>query len=70
MPTVSEQLIKKYCVPVEERISACCDEKVAEFLKLNLCSEMKKHCKSDIVLGFFNKYVDNLIKTKFPTIKN
>lgn len=70
MPTVSDQLIKKYCGSLEERISACCDEKVAECLMQKLNNEITQNCKSEIVVGFLNKYVENLIKANFQIIKN
>ena len=70
MLSVSDQLIKKYCGSLEERITACCDEKVAECLKQNLFCEISRQCKSEVIAEFLNKYVDNLINAKFQIIKN
>ena len=70
MGSVSEQIIKKYCGSVEDRIAACCDKQVANYLKQSICSEIKQKCKSEPVLDFIKIYVENLIQVRFQTIKN
>ena len=70
MANVSKQIIKKYCDSVEDRIAACCDNKVAKYLKQSICSEIKQKCKSEPVLDFVKQYVDNLIQVKFQNSKN
>lgn len=65
-----EQIIKKYCGAVEERIAACRDRKVAKYLKQSICNEIKQICKSKSVLDFAKQYVDHLIQVKFQSRKN
>jgi hypothetical protein len=62
---VSEQIIKKYCGSVEERIAACRDKKVAQYLKRSIFSEIKEKCKSKPILDFVKLYVENLIQERF-----
>ncbi len=70
MASVSENIIKKYCGTVEDRIAACCDRKVAKYLMQSICSEINQNCKSEPVLGFVKQYLENLIQVKFQTSKN
>ena len=70
MLNVSEQIIKKYCGSFEERIAACCDEQVVEYLKQMIRSEIKQKCKSEPILNFVEQYVENLIKVKFQVTRN
>lgn len=70
MACVSEQIIKKYCDSVEDRVAACCDKRVAKYLEQSICSEIKQNCKNEPVLDFVNQYVENLIQVKFQTSKN
>jgi len=65
MASVSENIIKKYCGEVEDRIAACCDKQVANYLKKCICNEIKKNCKSEPVRDFIERYVENLIQLKF-----
>jgi len=66
----TEQIIKKYCGSVEDRIAACCDKKVAKYLKQSIYSEIKQNCKSESVLDFVRQYVEHLFQLKFETRKN
>ena len=70
MANLSEQIIKKYCGSVEDRIAACCDKQVAKYVKQSICSEIKQKCKSEPILDFVKQYVENLIQLRFQTIKN
>lgn len=70
MADFSEQIIKKYCGSVEDRIAACCDKKAANYLKQNIYSEIKQTCHSKIVLDFVKQYVDKVIQLKFRPGKN
>jgi len=70
MGSVSEQIIKKYCGSVEDRVAACCDKQVAKYLKQSIYSEIQQKCKSEPVLAFVKQYVENLIQVKFQTSKN
>jgi hypothetical protein len=68
--SVSEQIIKKYCGSVEERVAACRDKKVAQYLKQSIFNEIKQQCKSGPVLDFVKKYIENLIQERFRTNKS
>lgn len=70
MASRSEQIIKKYCGSVEDRIAACCDKQVAEYLKQNIYGEIRQNCKSESVLEFARQYVENLVQARFKTRKN
>ena len=70
MESVSENIIKKYCGFVEDRVAACCDKQVANYLKECICSEIKQNFNSDPVFDFIKQYVENLIQVKFQTRKN
>lgn len=61
----SEQIIREYCGSVEERIAACRDKHVAEYLKQNICSEIKRHSNDDSLLSRIETYIDNLIDARF-----
>ena len=65
MASVTEQIIKKYCGSVEQRIAACCDERVAQYLKNNLHSEIQKKCGCEAIAKFLDIYIENLIREKF-----
>jgi hypothetical protein len=67
---VSEQIIKRYCSSVEDRVAACRDKKVAQYLKQSIFSEIKEKCKSKPILDFVKLYVENLIQDRFRTNKN
>ena len=67
MTSVSEQIIKKYCSSVEDRIAACCNKQVATYLKQSICDEVKKKCNSEIVFNFVKQYLENLIQVRFQS---
>jgi len=58
-------IIKKYCGNIEERIKACKNKQIAEYLKNQLCYELELNCKSDIVMNVLQSYINKLIKTTF-----
>lgn len=72
MSDVSDQIIKKYCGQIEERVAACRDKAVAAYLKQNICSEIKRQTNDQTLLNDISIYIDNLIDARFceVTIKD
>lgn len=63
------QIINKYCGHVEERVAACRDKKVAEYLKQNICLELKHHFDDESLLNNIETYIDNLIDARFSRVR-
>ena len=62
----SEMLqINKYCGNIEERIAACKNRDIAEYLRVRLCCELEENCKSEIVVNVLNEYVNKIITNTF-----
>ncbi len=70
MENNTEQIIEKYCGQIEERIDACRDKKVAEYLKQNICLELKRHSNDQFVLNYIETYIDQLIDDRFSDKRN
>jgi len=62
---MNENLIKKYCGDIEERITACRSRKVAEQLKKFLCAQLKMHCQDEFVNKELKTRLDELINKYF-----
>ena len=70
MINVSEQIIKQYCDTIEDRVAACCDKQVAQYLRQIVYREVEQKCDSGPVLDFVKKYIDNLIQMRFHNNNN
>jgi len=65
-----EDIVKKYCGSLEERMDACKDRKVAAILKERICWEFKRSGNKELTLDFVKQYLDNLIAAKFTVDEN
>lgn len=57
-----EELIKKYCSGVEDRIRNAHAESDAMSIVDNVCKDLEKECESDVVRSFLQRYVSDLIE--------
>ena len=60
-----EDIIRRVCGDVEQRLRACRSRQVAEMLKDKLCQELQSECKSEIVQNFLTHHVDRVMNTIF-----
>ena len=70
MESNKQQIMKQYCGQIEERVAACRDKTVAEYLKQNICLELKRHSNDQFVLNYIATYIDNLIEARFSDVEN
>lgn len=68
MNTIPDQIIKQHCGSVAERVAACRDKNVAEYLKQNICTEIKRHSDDQALLNHIAAYIDKLIAARFSGI--
>lgn len=62
-----EPIIQQYCGPIEERIAACHDKKVARLLRQFLFDEIRQHCKNKATLAAVRAHIDSLIQQRFQS---
>ena len=61
----SEDIIRRVCGDVEQRLRACRSRQVAEMLKDKLCQELQSECKSEIVQNFLTHHIDRVMNIIF-----
>lgn len=69
MENITRQIIKENCGSIEDRVAACCDKKVAKYLKQNIYNEIKQNCNNKYVCDFVKQYVEHLIQVRFQRSK-
>ncbi len=60
-----EDIIRRYCGNIRERLAACRERSAALALKELMCSELNRHCESQMIKNVLQVHVDRLIDELF-----
>ncbi|GEM_PF-909633 len=63
--TDHDEIIKKLCGNLEERVRACRSKTVAEYLKRVLLIELRKFSTDELTFQYFEKKFNELVKCYF-----